>query len=328
MSKRLILCGTTAKRNPDTVEPYVEVVFRIVNASMFYIMSKSVEGNAYYRGYNHEKCYLSRTPVIADDLNFFSLDRASLGDLKVRQFVPLAITDNIAARGGRLKVYFDEVRFNFRFPGTAGRTEFTWFGDEAELVFPESDPTEEIGKLKKELLNWHAKYSSEKTDDLNARARAENLAVELKARISELTRPDTSLRGRVFTFANDVLAFLKERNCEPEWETAPPRPLLSDQVVAVDLPALQSLSVANHDALAQAGSDLSASQKTMEGIHYGYERRFKNRLSDLLLELKEHGFDDFELERNANAFPLGRYYCSNIRKIAERLTVVWSRMPV
>lgn len=142
MWKRIVLCGVHAKLNTDSVEPCLDIVFRIVNASMFHIMSDGVEGNAYYRGYNHEKCYLSRTPVIADDLNFFSLARGKLGELRIRQFVPLQITDNIASGSGRLKIYFDEVRFKFRFPGIAGKTEFIWFGDEVEVFFPENNQGE------------------------------------------------------------------------------------------------------------------------------------------------------------------------------------------
>lgn len=73
MSKRIILCGTSTKLHLETVEPYVDVLFRIVNASVFPLMSERVEGNAFYRGYSGEKCYLSRTPIIADSLNVFTL---------------------------------------------------------------------------------------------------------------------------------------------------------------------------------------------------------------------------------------------------------------
>ena len=119
MSKRIILCGTSTKLHLETVEPYVDVLFRIVNASVFPLMSERVEGNAFYRGYSGEKCYLSRTPIIADSLNVFTLPRAAPGELTLRQFVPLTITDEIAANNDNLKLDFGEVRVYFLFPELA-----------------------------------------------------------------------------------------------------------------------------------------------------------------------------------------------------------------
>lgn len=133
MSKRLVLCGASAKLNVETVEPYIDVTFRIVNASVFSMIADKVEGNAFYRGYSGEKCYLSRTPIIVDSINVFTLLRATLGELTLRQFVPLEITDNIAANNDALKLDFSEVRVHFRFPGTGGHTEFCWFGDAVEV---------------------------------------------------------------------------------------------------------------------------------------------------------------------------------------------------
>jgi hypothetical protein len=143
MHDRLILCGTSAKLNVDTVEPYIDVVFTIVNASMFSVMSETVEGNAFYRGYSGEKCYFSRTPIIVDSINLFTLGRATKGELILRQFVPLAITDNIAANRGKLKIDFGEVRVNFQFPGTARRTRFSWLGDEVEVFRQNGAPAAE-----------------------------------------------------------------------------------------------------------------------------------------------------------------------------------------
>ncbi len=36
VAKRLVACGASAKLNVNTVEPYIDVTFRIVNASMFF----------------------------------------------------------------------------------------------------------------------------------------------------------------------------------------------------------------------------------------------------------------------------------------------------
>jgi hypothetical protein len=296
MSKRLVLYGKAATLNVETVEPYIDVTFKIVNTSVFSIISEKVEGNAFYRGYSREKCYFSRTPIIADSLNLFTLSRGSPGELTLRQFVPLEITDNIAAAKDRLEVDFSEVRVHFQFPGTGGRTRFCWFGDIVE-VGGLAVSTETLSKL------------------------------GIIPKPSGLTRakPEITLRGRVRILADEMLNFLTERDCESEWEIDLPT---DSPPALLPLPALQGLSVADHARLTghKIGAAVSAEQKTMDAIHYGYERQFKSRLSDLLLELKEHGIGDFELERNANAFPLGRYYCSNIRKIAERLLVVWSRM--
>jgi hypothetical protein len=110
-------------------------------------MSDRVEGNAFYRGYSGEKCYLSRTPIIADSLNVFTLSRAGLGELRLRQFVPAEITDNIAANNDRLKVDFGEVRVYFRFPGTGGDNQFCWFGDEVEVSTGLAVSNETLSKL-------------------------------------------------------------------------------------------------------------------------------------------------------------------------------------
>ena len=135
MAKRLVLSGTSARLNVNTVEPYVDATFRIVNSSMFSLMSEKVEGNAFYRGYSGD-CYLSRTPIIDDSLNIFTLGRGKPGELKLKLFVPSEITDNIASRKGKLKIDFGEVRVWFLFPGTGGHTRFCWFGDEVEVIFP------------------------------------------------------------------------------------------------------------------------------------------------------------------------------------------------
>ena len=134
MGKRLITCGISAKLELETVEPYVDVTFRLVNTSMFNLMSEKVEGNAFYRGYSGEKFPLSRSPIIADPMNFFSLPRGQLRELTLRQFVPLAITDNIAANNDRLTLDLTEVRVHFMFPGTGDHRRFCWFGDEVEVV--------------------------------------------------------------------------------------------------------------------------------------------------------------------------------------------------
>ena len=147
MSKRLVLCGTSAKLHLEPVEPYIDVSFKVVNASMFILMSDKVEGNAfYYRGYSGEKCQLSRTPIIVDSLNVFTLPRAVPKELTLRQFVPLEITDDIAANNDSLKVDFSEVRVYFLFPGTSGHKRFCWFGGEVE-VSGLSVPNETLSRL-------------------------------------------------------------------------------------------------------------------------------------------------------------------------------------
>jgi hypothetical protein len=147
MNKRLLLCGKTAKLNVETVEQYIDATFKIVNTSMFSIMSEKVEGYASYRGYSGEKCYLSRTPIIADILNVFHLSRGDLGELTLKLYVPLEITDNIAAANDRLEVDFSEVRVYFRFNGTGGHTRFSWFGDVVEVSSGLAVSNETLSKL-------------------------------------------------------------------------------------------------------------------------------------------------------------------------------------
>jgi hypothetical protein len=154
MSKRLILCEKRAKLNVETVEPYIDVTFTLVNTSVFDILADGVEGPAFYRGYSGEKCPLSRTPQIADPMNFFSLPRGEKRDLKLRQFVPISITDNIAASKDALPVYFDDVRVKFKFPGTTA-TQFVWFGEEIEVggLSVSNDSLARLGIIPKQSQN-------------------------------------------------------------------------------------------------------------------------------------------------------------------------------
>ena len=136
MSKRLILCGTSAKCHFfDAVDPYIDVTFKLVNASLFNIMSERVEGNATYLGYSRERHPFSTTPQIENSP--FTLSRAKLGELKLRQFVPSGLTDNIASGGGKIKIDFSSVLFWFVFPGTGTHSHFCWAGYEVEVQFPD-----------------------------------------------------------------------------------------------------------------------------------------------------------------------------------------------
>jgi hypothetical protein len=118
-----------------------------VNTSIFSLMSEKVEGNAFYRGYSGEKCPLSRSPIIVDPMNFFTLPRGQLRELTLRQFVPLAITDNIAANNDRLKLDLTEVRVHFMFAGTGGHNRFWWFGDVVEVGSGLGVSNETLSKL-------------------------------------------------------------------------------------------------------------------------------------------------------------------------------------
>jgi hypothetical protein len=130
MNKKLILCGTSTAPYMDRAEPYVDVTFRIVNASAFPVMaSGSPEGNAIYIGYSGVRHPL-RTPELTEAL---ILNHAEVGNLKVRQFMPLTFTDNIAAGGGKIRIDFSLVKIRFRSPLTRP---FIWFGDEVEVTFP------------------------------------------------------------------------------------------------------------------------------------------------------------------------------------------------
>jgi hypothetical protein len=156
--------------------------------------------------------------------------------------------------------------------------------------------------------------------------------VHLDRELTELKAPDMSLRGRVFAVAQHLLAYLKEKGCTSEWETAPPPHNLLAQSAwgQVPMEALESHSPAEHAALTRLElPDTDAAQAKMDAIHYGFERKFKTPLQTLYTELRENGIRDYELEQELyglNPGHLGRFYCSNIRRITERLLVVWSRM--
>jgi hypothetical protein len=182
---------------------------------------------------------------------------------------------------------------------------------------------DELRQLKEQYLEENIK----KTNLQKELARTTNALDDLK-------KPDLSLRGRVLTLANDILAFLKEKDCKVEWDAVPRPDPLEDvpvgykAIAAAAMFDLRSVSVANHDALMgiKSGPESAVKQQMMDAIHYGFERQFKARLSVLILELKENGARDSQLEKSQDGGSTGRYYCENIRHIAERLLVVWSRI--
>jgi hypothetical protein len=157
-------------------------------------------------------------------------------------------------------------------------------------------------------------------------------SVHAERELTELKAPDTSLRGRVFSITQDLLVYLKEKGCNAEWETAPPPHNLLAQSAwgQVPMEALESHSPAEHAALTRLElPDTHVAQAKMDAIHFGFERKFKAPLQTLYTELRESGIRDYELEQELyglNPGHLGRFYCSNIRRITERLLVVWSRM--
>jgi hypothetical protein len=134
MSKRLISCGVSARLDVDTVEPYIDVTFKLVNASLFGIMTDAVEGNATYLDYSSKSQPFSRIPQIVNPP--FTLSHGGVGELKLRQFVPSSLTDNIASGGGKIKIDFSLVQIWFVFPGTGRHNRFCWWGDEVEVAFP------------------------------------------------------------------------------------------------------------------------------------------------------------------------------------------------
>jgi hypothetical protein len=190
----------------------------------------------------------------------------------------------------------------------------------------------EARKLEKELVALKEELANKEKLLMSAALKA----VHAERELTELKAPDMSLRGRVFAITQDLLVYLKEKGCNAEWEGAPPsQNLLADNVWGhVPLDALQSHSAGDHAAImgadvSSAASMLDSAQATMDSIHYGFERKFKIPLQTLYIELRENGIRDYQLEQELyghNPGHLGRFYCSNIGLIAERLLVVWSRM--
>jgi len=150
MNKRLILCGTSAKLNKDTIAPCIEVTFRLVNASLFKITTEKVEGNVTYPTYarraaptplgrielpSSDNRPFSQCPQIVNSP--FTLDRGNVGEMKLWQFVPLEFTDNIANAGEKIKIDFSSASIWFTFPGTGGHNRFCWRGEKVEVAFPD-----------------------------------------------------------------------------------------------------------------------------------------------------------------------------------------------
>jgi len=134
MAQRIITCATCAKLNIHAAEPYIEVTFDLVNASMFHVMSESIEGNATYQWFAGERHPFSRTPVIVNPP--FTLAHGSKRELKIQQFVPSSLTDKIASGGGKMNIDFSPVSIDFRFAG--GKiNRFTLCLDVVEVRYPD-----------------------------------------------------------------------------------------------------------------------------------------------------------------------------------------------
>jgi hypothetical protein len=221
-------------------------------------------------------------------------------------------TDPYFGETKRLQVTYS---FGNEQPKTVTRYEY------GRLVLPQDTETE---RLEKELSATWGRYSLEKENDLNEKAGLANLITQLETELAELKKPGTSLRRRILTLHNDIVAFLLAKGCKATMETnaEPPRDPFGANIV--EMPVLESVSVADHAIL--TGTKFNSSkQQTMDAIHFGFERQFKARVSDLILELREHGIRDYELEQSENGGSMRRYFCGSIRQVAERLIVLWSK---
>jgi len=204
-------------------------------------------------------------------------------------------------------------------------------GHDAEIAHKDTfcaSAYSEARKLEKELVTLKEELAKKEKLLMSAALKA----VHAERELTELKAPDTSLRGRVFSITQDLLVYLKEKGCNAEWETAPPPHNLLAQSAwgQVPMEALESHSPAEHAALTRLElPDMHVAQAKMDAIHFGFERKFKAPLQTLYTELRESGIRDYELEQELyglNPGHLGRFYCSNIRRITERLLMVWSRM--
>jgi hypothetical protein len=89
-------------------------------------------------------------------------------------------------------------------------------GEIMRLVLPEDT---EVARLKKELSHCQAAHSAEKANDLNEKAKAENRAIQLEAKLGELERESVGgflpLQKDAIRLSRQLLEFLKRLGPSP-----------------------------------------------------------------------------------------------------------------
>jgi hypothetical protein len=140
-------------------------------------------------------------------------------------------------------------------------------GEIASLVLPEDT---EIARLRKELSHCQAKYSTEKANDFNEKARAENRALQLEAKLADLSKPDDSLRCRLTTLIHETLKFLQDQG---------PPPKLPPGKLATPEGKIFMLEI----------------EKRVHRVHSGFSLRLHPANEKIIFELGEKGIFDYEL---------------------------------
>ncbi len=128
------------------------------------------------------------------------------------------------------------------------------------FLTPQNTDNPEIERLQKELSHWQAKYSAEKTSDLNEKAKADN-------RVLQLEREQQTLPNRITGLVREIFEFLKE-NPEPKPNAG--------ELFAAD------------------------SEQRFHKIHSGFSLRLYPKLEKIVFELGEQGIYDYSLNDLVN----------------------------
>jgi hypothetical protein len=118
------------------------------------------------------------------------------------------------------------------------------------------------------------------------------------------TSPKQILREKVLQMGRDLFAFLREKGPMPE-------------------PKINK-SMTDEEILAAGADEMSA---YVDGVHYGYQGRFRQRAVDLFNELAENGIDDPELQ-HSEIDPPQIQNAEAVRKVAEHLFLIAARMEI
>jgi len=178
----------------------------------------------------------------------------------------------------------------------------------ATITVPSELPDAAKAKADREFANSvitmpAEEYRRKIESDLEFRDRVDNLPWDRKAGFPTLIK-ELSLQEKVRALATDLFAFLREKGPAPHPQFDP--------------------SVSLEEKLRVV---MKANKPYIEGIHYGYLRRFKDRVIDIFHELGENGITDPEIDQ-WDIDPPQAVRAETVRKIAEHLTLIAAKIDI
>jgi hypothetical protein len=126
MFERVTVVACDPMRYLSVMEPYVDFKFTFVNATVFALNSKSIEGETYFGG-----APLAGGPKIIDAPLMLGH-----GDKKwviLRQFVSYEVAKKIQQTTGVVRFDFSKVRLSFGVTGHGAPTQFVWRGTDVTV---------------------------------------------------------------------------------------------------------------------------------------------------------------------------------------------------